>query len=168
MFDLPLAVSGQQALYFDEMKALYSRSVVNGVKISVQVLEYNTAKQLVLQATIAAPFNPAPAFANIATATADKNTKVFTFDARVAGSQQQATFTKYINVGQFLGRSIKGSDEYAEDEAELNDNQGISFVLWGQHVDGSNTTAVKVCCRIQVTQYVTFSNLKAVADTIPV
>lgn len=159
--DIP--TSTQQALYFDQLKLLYNATKVHAAKITVQILQVTNNAMKIISAVKLGSDTAVPTDAQ---ATSDPNNTfavMYSFQERT----NMISVNRYVNMKQFFARPIDGT--FQEFSSEISDNTNrCVFSVWARTLDGTTLANQMVSFRVQLTQYVEFSDRKQISDVPPV
>lgn len=152
--------SAQQPLFFDQLKALYGRSVVLAAKVTVVYLQSNAATTYKISSSLNQLSDVTDPTDE--QATGDPQNTLMIWRTTTNEPQKQVTFSRYVNMSRFFGRNVVEDDNFAErGTTAIADNTKICTIRQSLRLlTNANTGVDNVQMRVQITQWIKFSERK--------
>lgn len=165
---LTLPATAQQALFYDQLKAIYNKTVVLAAKVTVQIVEGTVSSSYKLTSTLDTEANIGAASAGPtdAQATSDTQNTFAVFHAEFDQRIDHVAITRYVNMSRFFGRKVKQDSDFTERGAEIAATKDrCEWKLLVRRLDATDLASEIFSYRINITQWVEFGERKKVADT---
>ncbi len=156
-FILPVDV--QQPLYFDQLKAIYKTTVVLHTLVSVQFIEYNSAKSLELVTMIALGNSAITPTIPTAQMSPQK-----TYMVMSNAQNQRTNFVNYkraVDMSEFFGMDVTTEARFDETGTKIGNTttEACNLQVWMRNLDQAALAAgLFLEMRLTVQQYILFKN----------
>lgn len=148
--------STQQGLWYDQMKLLYRRTTTFAAKIQFTFLASSVTKAL--KVTTSTHLESVSGIPTDKEATADPNTTLTIFFPAGLEAQNKVSITKFVNMRTFFGVPIDDGYQEIGTTKIAPPDKICAFSVWVRHLDGSDMDDETVSIRMQLTQYMQFTD----------
>ncbi len=156
--------TGIQSLYYDQLKAIYNRTVVKAATMAVSFIESADAKTYEYVMKIHTADDTSVPTTGTAMNHVNEMYFVFHGGSAQASAVDRVNIKRYINMSKWFATDVTDESRFDEADAGIAVNTSqLMFTIWGRHLDGTNLGTATTNIRVDLKQWVLFKEKKELA-----